>query len=67
MNEFTGKSKEHLEIIRNAMEAYMQGCIDGLKIIESTLKETSYKTQKMYEEKIKLCQEEIDKLDQNKS
>ncbi len=61
MNEFTGKSKEELKKFKMNMESYKTGCLDTLKIIEDFIKDLSERTQNMWNEKIRLCEEEINK------
>lgn len=61
MNEFTGKPKKQLEQFKLNMESYKTGCIDTLKIIEDFIKDLTERTQIMWNEKIRLCEEEINK------
>lgn len=57
MNEFTGKSKEKLEKIKLGLESYLQGCVDTYAIYQDVFD----RTLKLYKEKIRQCEEELNK------
>lgn len=55
MNEFEGKTKKELEMAIISLESYKRGSLDKILI----LNEMGDRTRKLYDEKIKLCQEVI--------
>lgn len=59
MNEFEGKTKKQLEIMLIGLESYKQGCFDFFKIQE----EIYFKTMDLYNQKVKLCKEQMYKSD----
>jgi len=62
MNEFTGKSKEELEDLKISILSYKQGCIDSYKLLEDLIKDLPGRVIIKLNQKITLCQEEINKI-----
>jgi hypothetical protein len=65
MNEFTGKPKEALKQFKMNMESYKTGCIDTMKIFEDFVKDLTERTMEMWNEKIRLCEEELNRENNN--
>lgn len=59
MNEFEGKTKVQLEAIKIGLEGYMQGNMDLMKMIEEYYEKTIY----FMNEKLNMCQTELDKVE----
>jgi hypothetical protein len=59
MNEFENKTKDQLERALVGLISYKQGIHDAFKIIEDNYENTM----DFYEEKIRICKEEIKKKD----
>jgi hypothetical protein len=57
MNEFENKTKEQLERALVGLISYKQGVNDAFKIIRDNYENTM----DFYEEKIRICEEEIQK------
>lgn len=61
-NEFQGHTLENLGIMEIALEAYKQGALDTINVMKEHLDTVGYKTLTLYNEKLALCRNEINKL-----
>jgi hypothetical protein len=63
MNEFEGKTLEQLKYMSASMLGYKQGSIDTINVIKDFVDTACTKTVTLWDEKIALCEAEINKLE----